>query len=374
MIVTGTDAFAAGVSGFSPDSIYSPTPDVLISRRVGDGLPRLPDSDPAAAPPMAMMTSATSAAAPTVRSASALTARGRKKAKRRGFGKLVLILLLLAGLCGGALMFGRDYLFPEDWAKDVAPAVDALQLSSGLEFTDPVVVNALPEADYAVKIAGVMFGPTLSAELTTSMPRWRALGLVEGEPSVASVNAAVSTWEPAFYDPADGQIYRSATATGPAFDAALRSALAAALVDQLAPDAPAPAVDATPTASLAQLAVTHFGAELVAGPSQTLPDRAALASLPVPMAHRLIGVEDLGGPILESLGVVPDRAAAIAGFGVDVTTVLDVPWTAAPVPAMLEGDTQDGDRSRPRQRLLVHGVGGVPAGRDRGGRRQLDQR
>ncbi len=92
------------------------------------------------------------------------------------------------------------------------------------------------------------------------------------------------------------------------------------------------------------------------------------------MAHRLIGVEDLGGPILESLGVVPDRAAAIAGFGVDVTSVLDVPWTAAPVPAMLEGDTQDGDGSRPRQRLLVHGVGGVPAGRDRGGRRQLDQR
>ena len=58
-------------------------------------------------------------------------------------------------------MFGRDYLFPEDWAKDVAPAVDALQVSSGLEFADPVVVNVLPEADYAVKIAGFVFGPTL---------------------------------------------------------------------------------------------------------------------------------------------------------------------------------------------------------------------
>ncbi len=139
MIVTGSDAFAAGVSGFSPDSIYSPTPDVLISRRVGDGLPRLPDSDPAAAPPMAMMTSATSAR--PRRSGRHRRAKGRKKAKRRGFGKLVLVLMLLAGLCGGALMFGRDYLFPEDWAKDVAPAVDALQLSSGLEFTDPVVVN-----------------------------------------------------------------------------------------------------------------------------------------------------------------------------------------------------------------------------------------
>jgi len=340
MIVTGSDAFAAGVSGFSPDSLYSPTPDVLISRRVGDGLPRLPDSDPAAAPPMAMMTSSTSAAS-SVRSPSA--AKGRKKAKRRGYGKLVLVLMLLAGLCVGALMFGRDYLFPEDWSKDVAPAVDALQLSSGLEFADPVVVNVLPEADYAVKVAGFTFGPTLHAELATSMPRWRALGLVEGEPSAASVNAAVSTWQPAFYDPADGQIYRSATATGPAFDAAMRSALAAALVDQLSPGTPAPAVDATQTASLAQLAVNHFGAELVAGPSQSIPNRTALDSLPVPLTHRLIGVEDLGRPILESLGVVADPAAAVAGFGVDVTTVLDVPWTAAPVPLMLEGDTQDGE-------------------------------
>ena len=92
MIVSGTDAFAAGVSGFSPDSAYSPTPDVMPSPHVGDGMPRLPESEPAAAPPMAMMTSAT-AAAPTVRSASASTARGRQKAKRRRLRKLVLIVL-----------------------------------------------------------------------------------------------------------------------------------------------------------------------------------------------------------------------------------------------------------------------------------------
>ena len=91
------------------------------------------------------------------------------------------------------------------------------------------------------------------------------------------MNAAVSTWQPAFYDPADGQIYRSATATGPALDAAMRSALAAALVDQLTPDAPCSGRRRDPTASLAQLAVTHLGAELVAGPSQTTPDRARSA-------------------------------------------------------------------------------------------------
>ena len=39
-----------------------------------------------------------------------------------------------------------------NWSgRPTAPAVDALQLSSGLEFTDPVVVNSLPEAEYAAK-------------------------------------------------------------------------------------------------------------------------------------------------------------------------------------------------------------------------------
>ena len=274
-------------------------------------------------------------------------------------------------------MFGRDYLFPEDWSKDVAPAVEALQLSSGLEFADPVAVNALPEADYAVKVAGFMFGPTLRAELTTSMPRWRALGLVEGEPSVASVNAAVSTWQPAFYDPADGQIYRSATATGPAFDAAMRSALGCRAGRSTgARRARSGRRLRPPTASLAQLAVDDFGAELVAGPStDALPNRAALGPLPVPLAHRLLGVEDLGGPILESLGVVSRPRRGGRRFR---------RRRHERARRAVDGGTGSGDArrrhpgrrcgGRPRQRLLVHGVGGVPAGRDGGGRRQLDQR
>ena len=341
MVVTGTAAFAAGANGFSPDPSYEETTEGL-GRREGDGLPRPPDSDPAAAPPMALMKSATPVSAvPSVGSASAV--RNRKKRKRRRTGKLILALLLLAGLVGAALMFGRDHLFPEDWAKEVAPAVDELQLSSGLEFPDPVVVNSLPEAEYAAKVVGIMFGAAFDAEWTTSVPRWRAIGLVDAEPTVASVNAAVSTWMPAFYDPADGQIYHSTTATGPAYEAAMREALATALVDQLDGESSAPAADATATASLAHLSLADLGAELVAGPATTFPDRSALAPLPVPMAHRLIGAEDLGGPILESLGVEFDQAAAIAGFDVDLTGVLDVPRTVSPAPEMLEGDTQDGE-------------------------------
>ena len=88
-------------------------------------------------------------------------------------------------------MFGRDYLFPEDWNKDVVPAVEALQQRSGLEFTDPVPVNTLPEAEYAAKVAGFVFGPGLGAEWQPSIPRWRALGLVDGDPTVESVNGIV---------------------------------------------------------------------------------------------------------------------------------------------------------------------------------------
>ena len=39
----------------------------------------------------------------------------------------------------------------------------------------------------------------------------------------------------------------------------------------------------------------------------------------------------------------PTAPAAITGFDVDVTGTLDVPWTAAPVPALITGDTADGD-------------------------------
>ena len=352
MVVTGSEAFAAGAFGFTPDSDYAPGPVGLRDNsHVDGGMPRLPDSDPAAAPPMATMVSSTALAhAAAARPSTA--AKGRKKRKRNRFGKVVLVLFLIVGLVGAALMFGRDYLFPEDWDKDVVPAVEALQLRSGLEFTDPVPVVTLSETEYAAKVASVVFGPGLSAEWQASIPRWRALGLVDGEPTLDSVNGVVSAWMPAFYDPTDGQIYRTVSGTASTTStAALRDALAAALIHQLAGAAPAPVADpnapiaiVSPTDSLAQLAVDDFGAELVAGvTTATDPDRSAFSPLPVPLAHRLIGIDDLGAPIVESLDGVADSAAAITGFDVDVTGALDVPWTAAPVPALIAGDTADGD-------------------------------
>ncbi len=192
MIVTGSEAFAAGAFGFTPDSDYAPGPVGLPdASHVNGGAPRLPQSDPAAAPPMATMVSST-ALAHSAASGSSAAVKGRKKRKRNHLGKVILVLLLLAGIVAAALTYGRDYLFPEDWNKDVVPAVEALQQRSGLEFTDPVPVNTLPEAEYAAKVAGFVFGPTLSAEWQSSIPRWRALGLVDGEPTVESVNGIVT--------------------------------------------------------------------------------------------------------------------------------------------------------------------------------------
>ena len=102
-----------------------------------------------------------------------------------------------------------------------------------------------------------MIDPAFGATWTTSVPRWRALGLVDGEPTVDSVNAVASAWLPAHYDPVDGQIYRSATATGPALEAAMEDALVAALLAQQDTDAAAATDDTiapasvTATASLA---------------------------------------------------------------------------------------------------------------------------
>ncbi|MGH9135352.1 MAG: hypothetical protein ACRDZZ_15540, partial [Ilumatobacteraceae bacterium] len=283
-IVTGTQAFAAGSAGFTPDMPYAPNAVSVREVPVGDGAPRLPEAPPAAAPPMATMASATMVA-PTTRSTAA---KGRKKRKRRRLGRVVLVLFLLAGLVGAALMFGSDYLFPEDWDKDVVPTVEALQSQTGLEFADPVGINLVPDAEYGARVAGNVFGSTFGEDWTAAVPRWRALGLVDGEPTAESVNAIVSTWIPAHYDPADGQIYRSATATGPALDAAMADALAAALLDQQDPAAKAadPAVTATPATpataaaapSLASIAVADVRTELVAGGITADADRSALAT------------------------------------------------------------------------------------------------
>ena len=122
-----------------------------------------------------------------------------------------------------------------------------------------------------------------------------------------SVNAVVSAWMPAFYDPADGQIYRTASGTASASStAALRDALAAALVHQLAGVAPAPVADpnapiavVSPTDSLAQLAVDDFGAELVAGSDGDRPGPLGIrpaprADGPSPDRHRRPRRSDLG--------------------------------------------------------------------------------
>ena len=250
MIVTGSEAFAAGAFGFTPDSDYAagtvgPRATAATSTA---RMPRLPDSDPAAAPPMATMVSSTAQAhAPAAGSSAAV--KGRKKRKRNHFGKVVLVLLLLAGLVGGALMFGRDYLFPEDWNKDVVPAVEALQQRSGLEFVDPVSVNTLPEAEYAAKVAELRLRPGSLRRMAAVDPavagtrsRRRRSDRRVGERDRQRLDAGVlRPRRPA--DLPQRQQHRSSTV-------AMRDALAAALIDQLAGDPTAPTPDATaPTAA-----------------------------------------------------------------------------------------------------------------------------
>ena len=93
MIVTGSEAFAAGAFGFTPDSDHAAGPVGLRDGgHVDGGVPRLPDSDPAAAPPMATMVSST-ALAHSAASGSSAAVKGRKKRKRNHFGKVVLVLL-----------------------------------------------------------------------------------------------------------------------------------------------------------------------------------------------------------------------------------------------------------------------------------------
>jgi hypothetical protein len=84
-------------------------------------------------------------------------------------------------------------------------------------------------------------------------------------------------------------------------------------------------------------------AELVAAGSE--PDRTVLAELPVPIAHRLLAIEDLGTPLLASFGVTADRATALEGFGTEdgIDGRVELASTPAPAPALLDGDLADGE-------------------------------
>ena len=131
--------------------------------------------------PMATMASSTARPTPR-RPGQPSAAKGRKKRQaQRASARWSWSSSLLAGLVGGALMFGRDYLLPGglDQGRGAGRRGTAAELrprvrrpgGRSTSCRRPTTRSRSP-ASCSARLS--------HAEVATSMPRWRALGLVDG--------------------------------------------------------------------------------------------------------------------------------------------------------------------------------------------------
>jgi hypothetical protein len=184
--------------------------------------PQLPKVTVPTRPPAASMVYETN----LERQVAAPTARPSRRRKRRTL-KLVATLLVLAGLVAAGVVFGRPYLLPGDWDEATQPYADAVETARGVEFVEPLSVIAEPTPTYTDR---------MSAELTGAWSQdqamWRALGLMRGPATEATVAETLSGWQDAVYSSVDGQVYRDEAVAGPQSDAQITEAMATASLDQ----------------------------------------------------------------------------------------------------------------------------------------------
>jgi hypothetical protein len=220
----------------------------------------------------------------------------RARPKRRVGLKAFLVLLVLGGLVAAGLVYGRAYLFPDEWDRDLVPLVDALETTTAVEFTDAVPAERLPVAEYDVRVADALFGAGWADQVAI----WRALGLASGTPDATTLGPVLRSWSPAAYDPVTKQLAALDSLGGAAQAAALTDQLALVLLDQVH----GANLATGPSSSIAVRAVIAHQARLTsdAASDATRPtvDRAGVQGLPAPLAYELMARADLGRPLAEA--------------------------------------------------------------------------
>ena len=174
--------------------------------------------------------SAARAAAAAAMSPLAVEIPPRKPAKRKRARtglRLVMMLVVLGAVVAGAIVFGRPYLFPSDWAANAQPYADAVEQVTGSSFTEPLTVTSEPTAPYETRMTAQITG-----DWSTQLPMWRSLGLATGDVTDASLAALLAGWQPAQYSTTDGQIYHDDALIGSSLEAQLTLAMATAWLDQ----------------------------------------------------------------------------------------------------------------------------------------------
>lgn len=152
-----------------------------------------------------------------------------KRRKKRHPFRFLFKLIVLLGIVGAGLYFGKIYVLDKRWDPELKPYADDVSTERQLEWKKALKIEALPADDYAAKLVAVGL-PT--ADGRTMVEEWRAMGLAEGDIDLDTVGAAAMSSVPVFYDPAEGVLYELDGVDDELREWALDQALTAALLDQ----------------------------------------------------------------------------------------------------------------------------------------------
>lgn len=156
-----------------------------------------------------------------------------KKRKKRHPFRVLFKLLIVLGILGAGLYFGKKYVLDMRWSSEVKPYAEAIADQRGLEWDKAVKVETLPLAQYAERLATTELGMDVAA-LADHGVEWRAMGLAGPASSydLPGIGASAMARRPAFYDPSSQKIYIVDGVVDRLHDMALYRALAMALLDQ----------------------------------------------------------------------------------------------------------------------------------------------
>jgi hypothetical protein len=309
-------------------------------------LPTLPPAKPMASPHTAPAIDSAPSAPDMVALRSAQLKASRQQRQGKLFGRTLMILLVLGGLVAGALVFGRDYLFPTTWDPALTPIVDEIQTQRGVEFEHTVGLVEQAPGDYALTIGRLVVGD----DWVGNVPVWRALGLTNGDPTVDGVAPAIGSDRLAVYDPDADRIYLSAGTDPVAAERDLRIALEQAFAAQRRPpeaatDEPVPGfVGVSPIDDIVDDAVQAYVADRLAAGGQdsaaaVAPADSPAAVLPLPIEYELRAVEQLGEPLLAAADIDPASVTFDTPYPETLADALDDRPLPTASGALLDGDS-----------------------------------
>ena len=198
-----------------------------------------PDLEPQIATPTLPAQQPTRARAPQVAAASfraahvpapAESRKKQKQAKKSSGGggfALVFTLLVLAGIIAGAVVFGRPYLFPDDWDPDAKPYGEAVESVRDADIVQPLVINRQASTKY-----GILMAEHLLGDWEADLPMWRSLALAKGAINAPGLRELVANWTPAYYSPATSEVIVNGALLPRAVDGAVTESMALAAIDQ----------------------------------------------------------------------------------------------------------------------------------------------